>query len=209
MHHPTFAFFALEQRTDAIGGCKNLREVTSMPKPETAVSILPPALWLAMRPLPLWPLQPLLAMFVDRVRERHPDIFNRLGEHSQKRFGLNPTDLPFVFVLEPSRSRPVAVAMRQLPSDLDARISGRLGALLGLVSGEFDGDALFFSREIRIEGDMEAVLALRNAIDGVGVDLLGEFFTELLPFAADRLWRGRPPRPSHEGGTRREARPWN
>jgi len=182
-----------------------------MPKPEATVSTVPPALALAMRPLPLWPLQPLLALFVGRVRARHPGMFERLGEHAQKRFGLNPTDLPFAFVLEPKPSRPAAVAMRQLPENLDARISGPLGALLGLISGECDGDALFFSRELHIEGDMEAVLALRNAIDSTGVNLLGEFLTELSPLGAavDKLLRGHSPQRSYAGNARRGARPWN
>lgn len=182
-----------------------------MAGPEPTVSILPPVLSLAMRPLPLFPLQPLLAIFVGRVRARHPGIFSRLGEHAQKRFGLDPTDLPFAFVLEPRPSRPAAIATRQLPSNLDARISGPLRALLGLVSGELDGDALFFSRELHIEGDMEAVLALRNAIDSIGVDLLDEFLAEFPVFGAAvyQLLRGCPPQRSYAGEAGKEPRPWN
>ena len=40
--------------------------------------------------------------------------------------------------------------------------------------GAFDGDALFFSRDLIIEGDTEAVLALRNAIDNEEIDLAAE-----------------------------------
>jgi predicted lipid carrier protein YhbT len=46
--------------------------------------------------------------------------------------------------------------------------------LLGLVHGVYDGDALFFSRDLVIEGDTEAVLALRNAIDNEEIDLAKE-----------------------------------
>ena len=53
----------------------------------------------------------------------------------------------------------------------DARIAGPLAALIGLVHGAYDGDALFFSRDLVIEGDTEAVLALRNAIDNEELDL--------------------------------------
>lgn len=43
-----------------------------------------------------------------------------------------------------------------------------------MVHGALDGDALFFSRDILIEGDTEAVLALRNAVDDAEIDLAGE-----------------------------------
>ena len=47
----------------------------------------------------------------------------------------------------------------------DARIAAPLIVLLGMIDGTYDGDALFFSRDLVIEGDTEAVLALRNAIE--------------------------------------------
>jgi len=40
-----------------------------------------------------------------------------------------------------------------------------------MVDGTYDGDALFFSRDLSIEGDTEAVLALRNAIENADLDL--------------------------------------
>ena len=42
---------------------------------------------------------------------------------------------------------------------------GPLLSLLGLLDGTFDGDALFFSRGIAISGKVDALLALRNAIE--------------------------------------------
>jgi predicted lipid carrier protein YhbT len=45
---------------------------------------------------------------------------------------------------------------------------------MGLIDGSYDGDALFFSRDLVVEGDVEAVLALRNAIDDAGVDLVAD-----------------------------------
>ena len=49
-------------------------------------------------------------------------------------------------------------------------------ALLGIVDGTFDGDALFFRRTISITGRTEAIVALRNAIEDAELqpsDLLG------------------------------------
>ena len=48
-----------------------------------------------------------------------------------------------------------------------ARIAGSFLNLFDLIDGSLDGDALFFSRELRITGDTEAVVALRNALDDV------------------------------------------
>jgi hypothetical protein len=42
---------------------------------------------------------------------------------------------------------------------------GCADGLIGLLDGAYDGDALFFSRDLVIEGDTAAVLALRNAIE--------------------------------------------
>jgi predicted lipid carrier protein YhbT len=42
--------------------------------------------------------------------------------------------------------------------------------LLALAEGRVDGDAEFFGRQISIDGDMEAVLALRNAIENSAID---------------------------------------
>jgi predicted lipid carrier protein YhbT len=138
------------------------------------VPILPPLLTRIVRPLPLGPLQLPLSMVLRSVVVRHPHIFERLGEHAHKRFGLEPSDLPFSFVLAPHPKAPSLVAVRDLPAGLPIRIAGPLLALLGLVDGSYDGDALFFSRDLVVEGDIEAVLALRNAIDDAGVDLVAD-----------------------------------
>jgi predicted lipid carrier protein YhbT len=71
--------------------------------------------------------------------------------------------------------------VRSLPARLDATISGSLRALMGMADGSYDGDALFFSRTIVVEGDIEAVLALRNAVDDAGVDVLRESAAVLGP----------------------------
>lgn len=152
-----------------------------MPSSRPAVASLPPLLALMIRPLPLLPLQPLLALLLHRIVSRHPRIFERLGPHGGKSFGIAPVDLPLAFVLEPRSSWPRLTAVRTLPAHIDARIAGPWAGLVGLIGGEFDGDALFFSRDLRIEGDVEAVLALRNAIDDARIDLAGEIIDMLGP----------------------------
>jgi predicted lipid carrier protein YhbT len=47
----------------------------------------------------------------------------------------------------------------------DAAIAGTFFNLLDMIDGSQDGDALFFSRNLKVTGDTEAVVALRNALD--------------------------------------------
>jgi predicted lipid carrier protein YhbT len=156
------------------------------------MSRVPLVFALAGRVLPLFPLQPILAASLHGIQKRHPQVFDRLGAHATKRYGLDPTDLPFAFVLEPRRVNPRVIATRFLPRRLDVRITGPLAALIGLVDGSCDGDALFFSRDIQIEGDMEAAVALRNAVDDAGIDIVAESVAWMGPLSpvVERLVRG-------------------
>ena len=143
---------------------------------------IPPLVALAMRPLPLLPLQLVLAGILQRIHRRNPALFDRLGDHAQARFGIKPTDLPFAFVVEAVPPRLSVV--RELPRRLDARISASLANLMALLEGRVDGDALLFSRELVVEGDVEAVLALRNAIDDAELDLAAELSSLFGPLGA-------------------------
>lgn len=124
--------------------------------------------------LPLGPLSLALGLMARHIATTHPRLFLRLGEASGKRFAFEPTDLPMVFILNPRIGSPELTARRRTPDGIDCRISGPIVALLGLVHGLYDGDALFFSRDIAIEGDTAAAVALRNAIDNAELDLFSE-----------------------------------
>lgn len=146
------------------------------------VPVVSNAVYGALRPLPLAPLQPILALLLDAVVRRHPLIFERLGTHAGKRFCLDPIDLPFAFILDLQAGKPRVSAVRAIPdNELGARIAGPVSALIGLADGCFDGDALFFSRDIMIEGDIEAIVALRNAMDDAGVNLVADVAAYLGP----------------------------
>ena len=139
----------------------------------------------ALRFAPLFPLSLAGLRLTNALAERHPALFARLGDQADKAFLIDPTDLPFVFVLEPRAQRPSFRALRREEvAHWDARIAGPLAALIGLVHGAYDGDALFFSRDLAIEGDTEAVVALRNAIDNEELDLVREATALLGPLEA-------------------------
>jgi len=158
----------------------------------SSVPKLPGLFSRGLAPLPLEPLQWSLGRVLRTVAARHPELFERLGSHALKRFGVAPTDLPFAFVIEPRPCTPRIAVVRALPRGLAVRIVGPLFALLGLVDGSYDGDALFFSRDLVIEGDFEAVLALRNALEDAEVDLVAEAAAQFGPLApvGQRLLRG-------------------
>lgn len=174
-----------------------------MTEPAAIPSALPPWLARAVAPLPLAPLQPALALMLDRIGRLHPDLYGRLGEHASKRFGIDPTDLPFAFVLEPKPRHPRVRAVRALPAGLDASIRGPLAGLVGMAEGTLDGDALFFSRVLWVEGDVAAALALRNAIDDARIDFAAVIFGNLGPLGhrlGDLLRRQLHALPTASGG---------
>lgn len=119
-------------------------------------------------PFPTFILQPILKRIVIRIAARHPELFVRLGAHTQSRFVIDPIDFPFALFLLPDPKFPCfrAVPRMQIPIH-EAKISGRFLTLMRLVDADVDGDALFFSRELVISGNTEAVVCLRNALDDV------------------------------------------
>ncbi len=118
----------------------------------------------ALLPLPFVNL--VLGRLVRSIGTARPEIFNRLEGHHHKWFLIDPLDLPFALCLRPDPRRPQLKAYRRhcLPG-ASSRIAGSFLTLLGMIDGRYDGDALFFTRDLRIEGDTEAVVCLRNALD--------------------------------------------
>jgi O2-independent ubiquinone biosynthesis accessory factor UbiT len=133
----------------------------------------------------LIPLRLALAVLITKLLERNPALGARLGPHAGSAYLIEPSDLPIVLRLIPDRRQPVLEPyLRGTAPACDARITGRLRHLIALVSGDADGDALFFSRDLAFSGDTEAVLALRNALDATRFDLVMEIESLLGPAAA-------------------------
>ena len=124
------------------------------------------ALRYILAPVPLFVLQPILRRIVEKIARERPELFNRIGPHKDKLFLIDPTNLPFAFVLKAHPEKPLFRAYRRkdLP-ETDARIAGTFLTLFDMVDGEIDGDAMFFSRALTVEGDTEAIVCLRNALD--------------------------------------------
>lgn len=149
----------------------------------------------AARPLPPALLQPGLALAMRTVVHRHPGLFERLAGVGAPSFLIDPVELPFAFLLETDPEHPRLRALSGAAADKagpTATIRGPLLRLIDLLEGRVDGDSLFFSRDLVIEGQTEAIVALRNAIDDAEIDILDDLLSPLGPLAApaSRVARG-------------------
>ena len=133
----------------------------------------PAAVLMAMRP----PVEWLLSSALRRVAHNRPEVFERLGVFADAAFLIAPDGSPVGFRLTPKGAL-AGVQVRRCDdrSPCAARIEGSLEALLGLFDGSQDADSAFFSRAIRVSGDIEAVMALHNTLEAAELtlaDLLG------------------------------------
>lgn len=135
-------------------------------------------------------IQHLLDHAVRRLRIAHPDLLDRLADVAPVTFLINPTDLPFAVELMITTSTIAASVVDGPGPEVTAKIHGPTARLIEMLEGSADGDALFFSRALRIEGSTEAVLALRNAMDGSTIDLLADLTDNFGPLRtpARQVW---------------------
>jgi predicted lipid carrier protein YhbT len=184
-------------------GFKGAPILSMQDRSEAAVPPLTPALLLgiALAPLPVALLQPALDRSMAAMVRRHPATFRRLAALEGRAFRIEPTDLPFAFRLAPSAQPPcLTVLQRGDPGDpTAATLRAPIATLLALLEGRLDGDALFFARDLAVEGDTEAILTLRNAVDGAEIRLAEDLTAALGPLApparrmaeAGLRWAGR------------------
>lgn len=141
----------------------------------------------AMRPLPPVLLQPFLDVAMAVLSRQHPDLFAHFADIEETTFFIDPVDLPFGFLLKLSKTPRLRAVAKDTPQDMSkdteptATIRGPLVILIQLLEGRLDGDALFFSRDLMVEGNMEAVVTLRNAIDSAGIDILQDLLSHFGP----------------------------
>jgi len=146
----------------------------------------------------LLPVQPLLKRIMKAIILDHPTIFDRLGPYKQCSYVIDAGRLPFLLLLRPDPSDPCLSALTRGPAHpCDARITGSCAQLARMAAGRGDGDALFFSRDIHITGNLDAVVCLRNAIDDLDGSIMDSIWGMLrgpggfLGRPARRLYRRR------------------
>lgn len=135
--------------------------------------------------VPLMLLRPAFARIALTLARKRPDLFERMGNHAHKRFLIDPTDLPYVFLMVPDVAKPaLTIHLRRDRPPHHGAIAGCFLDLFDMMDGALDGDALFFNRALSVTGDIEAVVALRNALDDFDGDLVDELLSSFgpLPF---------------------------
>ncbi|TNE66028.1 MAG: sterol-binding protein [Alphaproteobacteria bacterium] len=150
------------------------------------------AVGMLARLLPLGPLNHALGFAMRRLGHRHPAVIDRLAPIAGRRFLVVPDGLGVTFLIGIEARAVTAAASRDTGHSADIRIRGPLPLLIQMLEGKLDGDALFFARNLHIEGDTEALLTLRNAIDSEDIDLRQEVLSLLGPLSpvADRMADG-------------------
>ena len=146
------------------------------------MQLIPPLLTRPLNAIPLVVIERACRLMFKRIGTAHPGLFERLGEHKAKRFAFLPTDVPLAFVVEPAKDS-VSVSRKTSAVRADAVTEAPLFMLLALMEGRCDADALFFSRDLSVTGDMEAMLAMRNALDASNIDLSKDLARLAGPFA--------------------------
>lgn len=139
---------------------------------------------LLLKAVPPELFQPVADHLAKRLMERHSDIFERLAPLGPRTFMIDVTDLPWLFHLTIAHGNGEIIVLRKSdPTQANATIHAPLKVLFGLLDGSVDGDAMFFTRDMRFEGDTEAVVALRNALDGADIDFASDVSSAFGPLS--------------------------
>jgi len=111
-------------------------------------------------------------VFADALRDEELDFLR------DRTVRINVQDMQLVFCISLQRGRLKASRIKDVP---DLSISGSLHSFLQLAARTEDTDTLFFQRRLRMEGDTELGLEVKNFLDGLDVDSL------LLPKQVSRI----------------------
>jgi hypothetical protein len=137
----------------------------------------------------------LTVLLTRAMRRRHPRLVANFARLDPAVVHVFPSDLPHRFAIEfgggkmdvrvlpdsaardsnaraardsnarAARDSNARAARGDGPKPPDAEIRGNLMALIDLLEGRIDGDAMFFSREIEITGSTAVIVAVRNTLD--------------------------------------------
>lgn len=139
----------------------------------------------ALRTAPLSLIQRLTQKIAKNMQTKHPSFVERLSDLEEPSWLINPIDLPFAFYMQAIDGQIIITAHEKKGErpEAMATIHASFENLIKMMNGDLDGDALFFTRDLEIEGSTEAVVALRNAIDAAGVDMGDEILQIFGPLA--------------------------
>ncbi|MDT8319277.1 MAG: SCP2 sterol-binding domain-containing protein [Xanthomonadales bacterium] len=146
--------------------------------PEFVRPIVRRIIGLPGRALPYSAQRPALSMVLNEAF-REPLRHGELEFLEGRRVRIEVTDLCLDWLIQVEADRFRAIDRRQ---DEDVRISGDALSFVLLATRRADPDTLFFQRRIRVEGDTELGLGVKNTMDSMDWDDL--------PLPLKRLLRG-------------------
>ncbi len=146
--------------------------------PKLPAFTLPPIVARAVSQLPMRPLEFALTQVLDFGVGRVVDA-DAVAPLVGRSFVLSVRDLGVAVRFEgtPAGFRPVTG-----PGTPDLAISATLRDFIALALREEDPDTLFFSRRLRVEGDTELGLTVKNLLDGIDWSVVARrLLRELVP----------------------------
>ncbi len=107
----------------------------------------------------------LLQKLVNRIYHNHSSTVECIEPIIGTSFFIRITNLPFnvFFTIEDNCISIEAAKLEEMTADVC--ISSDLKSLIDIFEGDNDGDALFFTRKLRVTGNSDALVRLRNACD--------------------------------------------
>lgn len=117
-----------------------------------------------------------------RMGWRHPKLMTNLARLEPALVRLELADAPHIFTLRLGPDPDFQIFTEDAGVMFDACVRGTLAALVDLLEGRVDGDALFFTRDIQITGKTEVIVGLRNTLDREDMDVFSELVSLCGPF---------------------------
>ena len=124
-------------------------------------------------------VQPILNKIAKNLQRRHPGLIEKLSTYAAQSILINPLDLPYTILLQINEHNIELIFCKPgTRPTYTAQISGAYLDLLELLNGNLDGDALFFSRKLTIDGTTEVVVAVRNILENEEIDPFEEILSQ-------------------------------
>jgi O2-independent ubiquinone biosynthesis accessory factor UbiT len=121
-------------------------------------------------------LERVLARVQRGLLRSHPKLFDNLARLDPATIHVAPVDLPYRFRLTLGCTPATLSIVERDDDGADARVTASVATLVELLEGRIDGDALFFRRDLVVEGNTAAVVGLRNVLDREEIRLGAEFY---------------------------------
>lgn len=131
--------------------------------------------------------EPVLARMVGMLNRvlhrRHPTLVREFGRLNAAAVHVVLTDVPHRFQIRYGEGRmDVAVLTDPHPPPPGATLRGSLATMIDLLEGRIDGDALFFTRDLQVDGSTEVIVAVRNTLEREVIDLRDDIAAVFGPF---------------------------